>query len=99
MSYAYRFIVQRLTANPLNGAARELTFDASNHDEIIELVGRVKSARILPDDEAAAFMVGLKLFGEVMLRHREEPLLADLFPHFGLFMKRLKNAAARTTEA
>lgn len=99
MPYAYRFVIQRLNATPLDGAACDLAFDATNHDEIIELVDRVKSARILPDDEAAACLVGLKLFSEVMLRHREEPLFADLFPHFSLFMKRLKTAAARTTKA
>lgn len=95
MPYAYRVIVQRLAAEPLGGAARELTFDATNHDEIIQLVERVKSRGILPDNEAAAFTLGLKLFGEILLRHRQEPLFAELYPHFGAFMKRLKSDASQ----
>jgi hypothetical protein len=97
MPYAYRFIVQRLAASPLNGAAREMSFDATTHDEIIQLVDRIKSRQILPEDEAAAFTVGLKLFGEIMLRHRHEPLFAGLFPHFGTFMKRLKSDAPQAS--
>lgn len=93
MSHAYRITVQTLTTAPPNGAAHGLTFDTTNHDEIIQLVERVKSRGILPDEEVAAFTIGLKLFGEVMLRHRHEPLFADLYPHFGTFMKRLKSDA------
>lgn len=98
MPYAYRVIIQRLAASPLNGAARELTFDTDNHDEIIQLVEKIKSRGIVADGEAAAFTVGLKLFGEVMLRHRHEPLFAELYPHFGTFMKRLKSDAPQALE-
>jgi hypothetical protein len=102
MSYAYRITVQRLPdAQPdaqQDGGVRGLTFDVVNHDEIIKLVEKVRAQRVLPDEEAAAFTVGLKLFGETMLRHREEPLFADLFAPFGVFMKRLKAAPPRAAE-
>jgi len=99
MSHAYRVTVQSLPDASQSGGSRELTFDVTNHDEITQLVERVKAQRIVPEEEAAAFIVGLKLFGEVMLHHRQEPLFADLFGHFGAFMKRLKADASRTSEA
>ena len=46
-------------------------------------------------DTAAALAIGLKLFGEVMLTHKEHPLFAELAPHFGAFMKRLKQGPAK----
>jgi len=98
MSHAYRITVQALSSDPQEGA-RDLTFDVTNHDEILQLVERVKARQILPEEEVAAFIVGLKVFGEVMLHHRHEPLFAELFPQFGLFMKRLKGASSQTAEA
>ncbi len=88
----------RVTLQPHGGPAG-LEFDVANHDDIIQLVERVRVSRILPDGEAAAFIIGLKLWGEVMLNHRGDPLFVDLFPHFGAFMKRLKAAVARSGEA
>ena len=94
MPHVYRVIVQRLSNTPLDGEAGVLSFDVTNHDEIIQLVERVKSRAILPNEEAAAFTIGLKLFGDVMLHHRHETPFAELFPHFGAFMKRLKAQAS-----
>lgn len=94
MPHSYRVVVQRLSDMPLEGEAPELTFHVTNHDEIIQLVERVKSRSILPNEEAAAFTIGLKLFGEVMLRHRRETPFAELFPYFSVFMTRLKGDAS-----
>ncbi|MGI4748431.1 MAG: DUF3861 domain-containing protein [Janthinobacterium lividum] len=98
MPHSYRVIVQRLSDITLDDEARKLTFDVTNHDEIIQLVERVKSRGIVPNEEATAFTIGMKLFGEVMLRHRHETLFAELFPHFGAFMKRLKEDASQASE-
>ena len=37
-----------------------------------------------------SFAVGLKLFSEVMLEHRDHPLFQEFLPQFGQFMKNLK---------
>lgn len=93
MPHSYRITVQNLTPVPSANTAPSITFEVTNHDEILGLVERVAARGFLPDDEAAEFTVGLKLFSEVMLRHRRDPLFADLFPHFSAFMKRLKGDA------
>ena len=70
-------------------AALELEF--GNHDDILEIVRRMQARSIFTDaGEAAQFAIGLKLFSEVMLKHRADPLFAELGPAFGPFMKKLK---------
>ncbi|HNQ04634.1 MAG TPA: DUF3861 domain-containing protein [Thiobacillaceae bacterium] len=67
-----------------------ITFASFNHDEIIEIVRRIQGAGVFPADEAASFAVGLKLFGEAMLTHKDSELFTELRPHFMAFMKKLK---------
>ena len=72
--------------NPVN--APPLVFMAENHDDIIALATRTSAS----SDQALAFLLGLKLFGEAMLDDRDNPLYADIRPAFGTFMKKLKAA-------
>ena len=74
--------------NPTDGPA--ITFTATNHDELTEIVRRMQEAGRFPPDEAAAFAIGLKLFGETMLLHRDNALFTEMRPHFMDFMKKLK---------
>ena len=67
-----------------------ITFTATNHDELTEIVRRMQDAGLFPPDEAAAFAIGLKLFGETMLLHRDSALFTEMRPHFMDFMKKLK---------
>ena len=70
-------------------AALELTF--GSHDDLLQIVQRVQAKSLFTnDEEAAQFAVGLKMFSEVMLKHRDHPLFAELKPAFGSFMKKLK---------
>jgi hypothetical protein len=89
MPHTYRITVQELgtSASP---STCLLTFDATNHDNVLQVLSRVRERRAVPDEEPAEFTIGLKLFAEVLLRHRREPLFAELFPHFNVFMKKLK---------
>lgn len=87
MAHHYRVTVEAL--DDANTAA-PLVFDTSNHDELFDIVARIRAKAIVPDAEAASFAIGLKLFTETMLRHRKHPLFAELQPHIGTFMKALK---------
>jgi hypothetical protein len=64
-----------------------LQFEVGNHDDIIAIVERLRSRGDFNEDTAAALGVGLKLFGEVMLENRENPLFASLRPAFSKFIK------------
>lgn len=67
-----------------------LEFYTGNHDDIFEIVERLKKAELFDDQTTKSFAVGLKLFSEVMLEHRDNPLFEDFVPQFGQFMKTLK---------
>lgn len=71
---------------------RSLLFDTTNHDDILASVDRVKGKSILPDEEVLPFCVGLKLFGEVVMKHRSESMFTKFFPHFRSFMETLKKS-------
>jgi hypothetical protein len=67
-----------------------LQFAAGNHDEVIGILQRVQASGLFAPDQAAAFALGLKLFGETLLMNRDHPLFAEMGPQFGAFMKRFK---------
>lgn len=95
--FAYRITVEPLATNPAatGDLPPPLQFDVSAHDEILALVGRSRQRGDFDADTAAAFTVGLKLLGEVMLRHRTHPLFEAFGPQFGEFMRRIKGAGRR----
>ena len=68
-------------------------FEAVNHDEIRGLVERRRQRGEFDPNTAACMMIGLKLFSEVVLQNRKEPLFAPLFPHLRDFIHRLKSPA------
>ncbi|MFM6957904.1 MAG: DUF3861 domain-containing protein [Acinetobacter sp.] len=67
-----------------------LEFYTGNHDDIFEIVERLKKAKLFDDQTTTSFAVGLKLFSEVMLENKDHPLFEEFLPQFGLFMKTLK---------
>jgi len=75
--------------NPVEG--RSLEFVVGNHDEILGIVERIRNTKQFEGDDAAAFAIGLKLFGEVMLKNKDNPLFSELRPQFVEFMKKLKS--------
>lgn len=93
--HRYRITVEHLA--DANGQpstyAEPLQFEAGNHDDMLAIVARMRQRGDFDADTAASLAIGLKLFSEVMLMHRDHPLFAELAPHFGAFMKRLKQGA------
>lgn len=87
--HRYRITVERL-AEQDEAASAPLQFGVGNHDEILALIERIRSQGRFDPDSAAAFGLGLKLFGETLLDNRDSPPFDALMPHFGQFMKALK---------
>lgn len=91
--HLYRITVEHLEDAKGNAVEAEpLTFEARNHDDLFPIVARMRARGMFDADEAAALAMGLKLFGEVMLHHRENELFAPLRPHYSEFIKRLKKS-------
>ena len=93
--YRYRITVEALAPadDALASPSTPLHFEAASHDDILDLVRRTRQRGDFDANAAAAFTVGLKLLGEVMLQYREHPLFEEFRSHFGQFMKRLKGEA------
>ncbi|MDP5893513.1 DUF3861 domain-containing protein [Pseudomonas aeruginosa] len=88
----YQITVQEVPAAESGPAVNDapIRFEAASHDDLHDIVARAKALGTFDDEAATAFAIGLKLFGGVMLEHRDHPLLAEFAPHFGQFMRSLK---------
>lgn len=83
----------RITVEPQSSRQDEaFTFEADSHDDLLEIIERIRAKNLLPPDQIESFCVGLKLFGGVMLKNRKDPLFADFGTAFGDFMKKLKSS-------
>ena len=67
-----------------------LVFAVESHDDLVATVERVRSADIVSEKEAPALAIGLKLLGEVIIRHRDEPMFAELWKTVPGFIKSIK---------
>jgi hypothetical protein len=71
-----------------------LVFEAGNHDDIIGIIETVQRANLFDRDTSAALVLGMKLFSEVMLKNRKDPLfqpiLAAYLDYVGQFKQRIK---------
>jgi hypothetical protein len=94
-SYRYKITVEALTGakgEPVEG--RSLSFEAANHDDILGIVERMQGRLPFDGDTVASLGVGLKLFSEVALVQREDPMFATIRPALGEFVRGLKDRAA-----
>jgi hypothetical protein len=93
--HRYRVIVEHLADENGEPSAydRPLQFGVGNHDDIFAIVERLRRRGDFDENAAAAFGVGLKLFSEVMLENKDNPLFSSFRTHFAQFMKELKKGA------
>ncbi|MDO9419865.1 MAG: DUF3861 domain-containing protein [Herminiimonas sp.] len=73
-------------------------FEVGNHDDLFNIIERVQGAQLTDADTAAAMALGMKLFGEVMLKHRKDPLFEQLQPAFREFIGAFKERIAAAHE-
>jgi hypothetical protein len=98
--HTYRITVEHLAdAKGAPVSSAPLVFGARNHDDLLAIVARVRSGSRLDADDSAAMILGLKLLGEIVLEHREEPPFIGLRPALGEFIKALKQGALAAREA
>jgi hypothetical protein len=72
--------------------SKKLDMAVSNHDDLFNIIEKAKGKDLFKNPaQAEQFVLGLKLFSEVMLKHRELPLFKEFSPAFGTFMKKLKS--------
>ena len=81
--------LKNIKGEEMNVPPLEIVFE--NHDDIFSIIERTQEKNFFGDiDQSTEFAIGLKLFSEVMLKNRDNPLFEELGPAFALFMKRIK---------
>lgn len=83
----------RVTLEYLGGKSdlhEPVQFEVGNHDDLFNIIQRVQTANLTDADTAAALALGMKLFGEVMLKHRKDPLFEKLQPAYREFIVAFK---------
>lgn len=98
-AHQYKLPLEYLKDNKgeeINQKPLELIFE--NHDDIFSIIERQKAKGLFGNEQQATeFSIGLKLFSEVMVKHRKDPLFEELTPAFGAFMQKLKAIPAKNT--
>src|ERR1700754_3546353 len=97
--YRYKLTLERVAGK--DGVVRgntddKVTFEAYNHDDLFNILERQKAKGLWDDDTAAQLAIGFKMFAEVALHHRNDPLFEPLMPHIKEFIGRLKALPAKS---
>jgi len=91
--YNHYKITLEHTHNPKDdGLQQPVSVAFDNHDNIFNIIQKLQERELFNDvNQGAEFAIGLKMFSEVMLRNKENPLFEDFQPAFKDFMKKLKS--------
>ncbi len=93
--HQYRITIEQLSNTQGEPVTQEpFTFLARNHDNLFNVIEKVQSSGQFNADDSAAMALGLKLFTEIVLERRNEPLFCDFYPQIGAFMQKLKKTSA-----
>ena len=70
-----------------------ISFEFMNHDEIFKIIEIINAKNPFEEEnQATEFALGLKLFTEVILKNKNNPLFEELSPAMLNFMMKLKSA-------
>jgi hypothetical protein len=88
----YKIQLQEIELSDGSHSNRTIEIEFENHDDIINLIELTKNSnRFKEKSQNIEFIIGLKLFTEVLLKNRNNSLFEDLLPFWGNFMKKVKN--------
>lgn len=69
-----------------------IVLDFMNHDEIFKIIELMKTKNPFDNEnQAVEFAIGLKLFLEVVMKNKNNPLFEELIPAIKTFMPKLKS--------
>lgn len=87
----YKILLQEVELKDETETGKSIEFEFENHDNIFSLIEMTKdSDRFENKTDNTEFILGLKLFSEVMIRNRNNPLFEDFAASFKEFMKKLQ---------
>ncbi|MEN3929587.1 DUF3861 domain-containing protein [Microvirga sp. W0021] len=72
-------------------SGKQIAFNARNHDDLLFVVEKIKGLNIANAEDSTAMAVGLKLFTEIVLENKNEPVFKELFPLVRDIMQHIKS--------
>lgn len=91
----FRIVVERVDESQNHRSdTNVLSFEVSNHDDILSIMNRVRAGTAFSTNDASALALGVKLLSGVMLNLREDPLFAEFQPAMRAFIGNLKSRVA-----
>lgn len=92
-SNKYRLTLEQIALMKIDAEKSEpLTLEFENHDEIFNIIEIMREKNIFKEENhSVEFAIGLKMFSEVILKNKNNPLFDEFFPAFASFMKKLKS--------
>lgn len=94
----YKLSLQEIELKDGTQQDKSVTFEFENHDNILDIIDRVQNSKLFSEADTKQFVVGLKLFSEVMMKNKHNPVFADIIPVFGQFMKKFKGEVSTQTD-
>jgi hypothetical protein len=72
-------------------ANKAIDFVFANHDDIDVILEKLGEKNLFNDaEQTKQFVIGLKLFGDILIRNKDMELFSEIQPAFISFMKKLK---------
>lgn len=89
----YKIQIEETVLKDGSNPSKSIEFQIQNHDNLFDLIDLVKGSELFEQkSENIEMLLGIKLFSEVMLRNRTNPLFSEFAPAFKEFMKKYKES-------
>lgn len=76
-----------------------LSFEVGNHDDLFSIIAKTRQAQAFDADTSAALALGMKLFSEVMLQHKKDPMFAPMLAAYLDYIKVFKQRVGASKPA
>lgn len=87
----YHILLTEVEKKDGTKSGKQMDFSFENHDDIFHLLEGAQDKTWFDNPKTnIEFVMGLKLFGEVMIKNRQNSLFAEVMPAFTQMMKKLK---------
>lgn len=90
-AHRYRITMEYLGGKHAGPELHEpLSFEVGNHDDLFSIIDKTRQAQVYDADTSAALALGMKLFSEVMLQHKKDPMFAPMLAAYLDYIKVFK---------
>lgn len=87
----YKILLQEIELKDGTQSGKSIEFEFENHDDVLHLIELIQKKTLFTnEDENTQFIIGLKLFSDVMMKNKDNALFEELTPAFVAFMKKIK---------